>query len=277
MKRVIVTGGSGLAGLAVVRELVERGYDVVNVDQSAPRERIAPYLKVELTDLGQVCDVLHRADAVVHLAAIPAPGILPEGLTFNNNIMSTYNVFQAAMLLQLKRVVWASSIRTVGFPLAGRKPDYVPIDEAHPFYPDSSYSLSKVLGEEMARQFHYWSGIPFIGLRFAHIYAPEQYAREFRGERQIEMRMDELWSYVDTRDVAQSCRLALEVDIEGAEIFTITAADLAVEASAHDLMHTYFPDVPIRGTPGASESLFSLKKAHHMLGYTPKYTWREQV
>src|SRR5437763_4055362 len=165
MKRVVVTGGSGKAGRAVIKELVEHGYDVMNVDLLAPCERLCPYLKTDLTDLGQVFEVLLGANAVVHVGAISAPGIQPEEPTFRNNTLSTYNIFSAAVSLHLQRVVWASSETILGLPFDREQPAYAPIDEAHPSYPESSYSLSKLVGEVMAQQFNRWSGIPFIGLR----------------------------------------------------------------------------------------------------------------
>ena len=70
---VFVTGGSGKAGRAVVRDLVEHGYDVLNVDLAKPVEPLAPFLRADLTDYGQVVEALRGAEAVVHLAAIPAP------------------------------------------------------------------------------------------------------------------------------------------------------------------------------------------------------------
>jgi nucleoside-diphosphate-sugar epimerase len=79
---------------------------------------------------------------------------------------STHAVFAAAVRLGLGRVVWASSETTLGLPF-DTPPDYAPVDEEHELRPESSYALSKVLAEEMARQFSRWSGIPFVGLRSA--------------------------------------------------------------------------------------------------------------
>src|SRR5689334_20112181 len=175
MSKVIVTGGSGKAGRAVVRTLVEHGYEVVNVDLLAAREPLVPFLRVDLTDLGQTFEALRDATAVVHLAAIPAPGLFTDEVTFRTNMLSTYNLFSAATTLGLKRVVWASSETTLGLPFDREKPAYAPIDEAHPAYPESSYALSKILSEEAARQFNRWSGVPFIGLRFSNIMEPADY------------------------------------------------------------------------------------------------------
>ncbi|TMB78522.1 MAG: NAD(P)-dependent oxidoreductase, partial [Chloroflexi bacterium] len=177
MKKIVVTGGSGKAGRAVIKDLLAHGYDVLNVDLLPPRERLSPYLNTDLTDMGQVFEVLHGADAVIHLGAIPASGIKPEEATFRNNTLSTYNIFSVAATLRLQRVVWASSETTLGLPFDRVKPAYAPIDEDHPLYPESSYALSKVLSEEMARQFNRWSGVPFVGLRFSNIMEPQDYER----------------------------------------------------------------------------------------------------
>jgi nucleoside-diphosphate-sugar epimerase len=274
MKKIVVTGGSGKAGRAVIKELVEHGYDVLNVDLLPPRERLSPYLKTDLTDLGQVFEVLQGADAVVHLGAIPAPGIQPEEPTFRNNILSTYNVFSAAVSLRLQKVVWASSETTLGLPFEREKPAYAPIDEEHPLYPESSYALSKVLAEEMARQFSRWSGIPFVGLRFSNIMEPQDYERFPSFSKDPHLRKWNLWGYVDARDVAQSCRLALQGDIKGAEVFIIAAADTVMNRPSHELLTEVFPGVPLRGEIGEFETLLSITKARKMLGYHPEYSWR---
>jgi nucleoside-diphosphate-sugar epimerase len=75
-------------------------------------------------------------------------------------------LFKAACDLQLKKVVWASSATVLGLPFKTADPAYAPIDEKIDVLPESSYALSKVLGEEMARQFHRRYNIPFLGLRF---------------------------------------------------------------------------------------------------------------
>lgn len=274
MKKVVVTGGSGKAGRAVIKELVEHGYDVLNIDLLPPREHLSPYLQADLTDLGQVFEVLQAKDAVVHLGAIPAPGRQPEEATFRNNTLSTYNVFSAAVALRLQRVVWASSETTLGLPFDREKPVYAPIDENHPLFPESSYALSKVLAEEMARQFSRWSGIPFVGLRFSNIMEPQDYERFPSFSNDPSLRKWNLWGYVDARDVAQSCRLALEADITGAEAFIIAAADTVMNRPSRELMTTVFPDVPLRGEIGEFETLLSITKARQMLGYHPEYSWR---
>ena len=159
MSRIVVTGGSGKAGRWVVRDLRDRGHDVLNVDLVRDDSPHGQCLVTDLTDLGQCHDVIAGADAVVHLAAIPAPGLRPEGETFRVNTMSTYNVFAAAVAARVGRVVWASSETVLGLPFDPSPPLFAPIDETIEPRPESSYGLAKLLGEEMARQASRRSGI----------------------------------------------------------------------------------------------------------------------
>jgi nucleoside-diphosphate-sugar epimerase len=198
----------------------------------------------------------------------------PDGVTFSVNTLSTYNVFQAAVDLKLKRVVWASSETTLGLPFDSPKPHFAPIDESHPLYPQSSYSLSKVVGENMAMHFNRWSGIAFIGLRFSNIMEPHDYARFESWQDKPWMRKWNLWAYVDARDVAQSCRLGLTADIVGAENFIITSADSVMRTPNRELMAEVFPGVPLKEGTGDHDTLLSVEKARQMLGYTPGRWWR---
>jgi nucleoside-diphosphate-sugar epimerase len=293
MARVVVTGGSGKAGRAVVRDLVDSGHDVLNVDTVAPGEAAGRFLRADLTDLGSAIEALRGADSVVHLAAIPAPGLRTVGQTFEINILSTYNVFSAAAQLGLERVVWASSETVLGLPFGRRharnlldvsaapghvaEPDYVPIDEQHPRRPHSSYSLSKVVGEEMAVQFARWSDIPFIGLRFSAIREPVEY--EAFPDTWGDPHMGEwnVWGYVDARDVAQACRLSLAADASGAEVFIIAAADTASDRPNAELLAACFPSVEVRAGVGDHDTLLGIDKARRLLGYEPAYSWRDAI
>lgn len=120
-------------------------------------------------------ETLAGYNVVVHLAAIPAPDIRSDAETFRINTMSTYNVFTAAVRLGAERVVWASSETLIGLPFDREQPRYAPIDEEHPALPESHYALSKLVGEQMAEQFHRWSGVPFIGPRFSNIVTEPDY------------------------------------------------------------------------------------------------------
>ena len=278
MSGVVVTGGAGKAGRAVVADLLEHGYDVVSVDLLRdPNLTEGQQLVADLTDYGETVDALKGADAVVHLAAIPAPGLKPDELTFRVNTTSTYNVFAAAQLLGLRRVVWASSETTLGLPFERELPRYAPIDEEHPLLPESSYALSKVVSEEMARQFSRWSGTPHVGLRFSNVMEPHDYERFPGFWDDVQLRRWNLWGYVDARDVAQSCRLALDADLSGAEAFIIAAADTVMNRPSADLMAEAYPDVELRGGVGEFGTLLSIEKARRQLGYEPAFSWRDAI
>jgi len=157
-RRICVTGANGLAGRAVVRDLLEHGYDVAATDIVA-RFGEDDVLRADLTDYGQAVEALTAADAVVHLANIPAPGLATPAVTFNANMTMNFNVFHAAAKLKLSRVVWASSETTLGLPF-DVPPRYAPVDEEHYPVPASTYALSKVASETVAGQVARWSGIP---------------------------------------------------------------------------------------------------------------------
>ncbi len=276
IRKVVVTGSEGKAGRFTVDTLQARGYDVLKVDVAAPLDPADHSIRrADLTDLGQTVEVLRGADAVVHLAAIPAPYMVTDGETFKTNTISTYNVFHAAATLGLERIVWASSETALGLPFE-RHPDYAPVDENHT-YPEFHYALSKVVSEEMARQFHRWTGIPIIGLRFSNIILPDEYDAFEEYQKDPNLRKWNLWGYVDVRDVAQSCRRALEAVIEGAPHYVIAAADTVMDRPSADLMKEYFPEVPIRKELQTYETLLSIDRARAELGYEPDYSWRGET
>ena len=277
MKRIVVTGGSGKAGRAVVADLNEQGYEVLDVDVIASLHPDDPTRVADLTDLGQTVESLRRADAVVHLAAIPAPNIVPPGETFRINMMSTYNVFSAAETLGLERVVWASSETLIGIPFEREQPRYAPIDEDHPRLAESHYALSKLAGEVIAEQFSRWSGVPFVALRISNIMEENDYERFPGFWNDWRLRRWNLWSYVDARDVAQAVRLSLTADITDSEAFLVAAADNCMTRESLDLMAEGYPDVPIRGEVHGHQTLLSIDKARSLLGYEPQHSWRDYL
>jgi len=279
---VVVTGGSGKAGRAVVRDLLEHGHTVLNVDLVPPAtpHATAAFLPADLTDYGQTLEALSGAGvvpapkAVVHLAALPSPTVATPDVVFRTNVTSTHTVFSAAVRLGVRRIVWASSETTLGLPF-DRPPDYAPIDEEHELRPESSYALSKVLGEEMARQFARWSGIPVVGLRFSNIMERSDYERFPTYWDDPSVRKWNLWSYVDQSHVAESVRRALEADVRGADVFIIAAADTVMRRPSRDLMAEVFPVVPVARDLDEFGTLLAIGKARSVLGYDPQFTWRE--
>jgi nucleoside-diphosphate-sugar epimerase len=278
--KIVVTGGSGKAGRAVVRDLVERGHEVLNVDLVPSPEPVAPHLPADLTDLGQTVEalraieVLPGAEAVVHLAAIPAGDRATPEVILRTNTTSTYNVFSAATLLGMRRVVWASSETTLGLPF-DRPPDFAPVDEAHFPRPESSYALSKVLGEQMAEQFSRWTGVPIVALRLSNVMERADYAQFASWQDDPQARRWNLWGYVDESHVAESVRRALEADVSGAPAYVIAAADTVMERPSRELLAEVFPGVPVRGDLPERGTLLSIDAARRVLGYEAAFSWRE--
>jgi nucleoside-diphosphate-sugar epimerase len=274
--RIVVTGGSGKGGRWVVRELREHGHDVLTVDLVHDGSPHGQCVLADLTDLGQCHELLAGADAVVHFAAIPAPGIRPEGETFRNNAISTYNVFAAAADLGVSRVVWASSETVLGLPFDD-PPAFAPVDETHPPRPESSYALSKLVGETLADQDARRSGTPFLGLRISNIMEPHDYARFESWQDDPQVRRWNLWSYVDARDVAMAVRLGIEADLHGAEIVILAAADSCMRRDSADLMAEVYPTVPLRSAVTGRQTLLSIERARRILGYEPQHSWLDAV
>jgi nucleoside-diphosphate-sugar epimerase len=270
--RIVVTGGSGKAGRWVIRDLVANGHDVLSVDIARDPNREGESLMADLTDLGQCHEVVAGADVVVHLAAIPSSGLHPPGETFRNNAISTYNVFSAASDRGVGRVVWASSETVLGLPFDS-PPAFAPLDEEHPARPESSYALSKLLGETMAEQFARTTGTTFLGLRISNIMEPDDYARFETWQDDPHVRKWNLWGYVDARDVAQAVRRGLDADIGGAEFCIVAAADTCMRRDSADLMAEVFPDVPLKRPIRGRETLESIDHARELLGYEPQASW----
>jgi nucleoside-diphosphate-sugar epimerase len=279
-QRICVTGATGKAGRAVVAELREHGYDVAPTDIVVTRaERESGTLQADLTDYGQAVEALSQADAVVHLANIPAPGLNTPAVTFNSNITMNFNVFQAAAALNLKRVVWASSETTLGLPF-DVPPRYAPADEEHYPVPTSTYALSKVASETIAGHLAQWSGIGFVALRLSNIMAPDDYQEFPSFWPDAHARKWNLWGYIDQRDVAAAFRLALQAPaeaVQGNPAFIIAAADTVMNRPSAALLAEVYPDVRLTHDVGEFGTLLAIDRARKVLGFEPRHSWRDHV
>ena len=277
--KVAVTGGSGKLGRNVVRRLSDDGHEVTNLDRTGVRGR--GFTEVDLRNYGQVVDVFlgledrHSGfDAVVHLAAIPAPGHAPDAATFENNMQSTYNVFQAARRAGIKKIVYASSETVLGLPF-DVDPPYIPVDEEYPARPESTYSLVKHLEEQMAVQLTRWDpDLSITGLRFSNVMDPEDYEEFPSFDHDARLRKWNLWGYIDGRDGAQAVARALEHGKPGFEAFIIANEDTVMSRSSASLAAEVFPNVKVVKDLAEHETMLSIDKAKRLLGYAPEHTWR---
>ncbi|GAA3765188.1 NAD(P)-dependent oxidoreductase [Microbacterium kribbense] len=279
--RIALTGSSGKLGSVVARELRASGHDVVGLDRVG--ERRPGFLQVDLTDYGQVVDALGGIDrgpgfdAVVHLGAIPAPGIRTDVSTFHNNMPSTFNVFWAAVRLGIRRIVYASSETVLGLPF-DVPPPYIPVDEEYPPRPESVYSIVKVLEEQLATELVRWyPDLSITALRFSNVMWPEDYATFPAFDADPMLRKWNLWGYIDARDGAQAIERALEVAPAGFDRFIIAAADTVMSRGNRELVAQVFPGVPVHGELGDHDTLLSIDKARRLLGFEPRHSWRDRT
>ncbi|OKP70299.1 epimerase [Paenibacillus sp. P3E] len=276
METIAVTGGSGKLGSAVIQTLQLAGYRVVSLDRRKSGELSCRQLIVDLSDLGQLAGALQGADAVVHLAAIPAPLLYPPAHIFANNALSGYNVLEAAGLLGIRRVVLGSSESSYGFAWAPQpfSPEYVPVDELHPQQPQECYGLSKVVNETAAAMFNRRGGMKAVSLRFSTVMTEAEYAAV--DPAQPERFKKTLWSYIDIRDAAGACLASLKHADHAADNLNITADDTLSDWPTERLLNHYYPDVHDRRSSfEGREAIVSNRLAKETLHWQPRYSWME--
>lgn len=281
-RRVVVTGAAGKLGRAVVRDLDEHGWEIVAVDRTEPADGTGMFVSADLTDYGQALEILGggvdervgAVDALVHLAAIPAPGRVTNSATYANNSAVTWNVFNAARAAGVRNIVWASSETVLGLPF-DTPPPYIPVDEEYRARPETTYSLNKALEEEMAHHLCRWDpALKMIGLRFSNVMEPQDYAAFPSFDSDPNLRKWNLWSYIDARDGAQAVRRGLEHPGAGMDIFVIANSDTVMSRSSAELAAEVYPGVEIRKELGEHETMLSIDKARRILGYEPEHSWR---
>jgi nucleoside-diphosphate-sugar epimerase len=287
-KRIAITGGSGKAGKWIVKEMLDHGFDVLNLDWKLPTEPLCDTLIVDLNDLGQIHNALSAynarnrkcIDAIIHFAAIPQAFTHTNDATFRNNVMSTYNILEAAANLGITNVVLASSESSYGMVFASTffPPLYLPVDEQHPQLPEDSYGLSKVVNEVTAEAFHRRTGMQIISLRLGNILEPSDYPQVYKGFDQPENRKVILWSYIDVRDVAAACRLAVEKQGLGVQAVILAAEDTSSNLSTLELVQKFLPEVAVNHLPREGRpALLSNEKAKVLLGWRQQFFLQENV
>jgi nucleoside-diphosphate-sugar epimerase len=224
--------------------------------------------------LSMIDERVEKVTGVVHLAAIPAPGHAPNHVIFSVNTVSTYNIFEAARQLGIRNVVWASSETVYGVPYP-KGPAYAPVDEDVQ-HPETAYSLSKMLGEEMAKQFCRWDPrTKIVGLRFSNVMEPQDYENFPGFNKSARSRHWNLWTYIDARDGAQAIRLALQAKLTGAHVFGIANADSVMSRANDALLDEVYTGTKRTRALKPNESLISIEKAERVLGYKPQFSWRK--
>lgn len=288
--RVVVTGGSGRLGQFVLRELFTHAHQVSALDATKPRECACPTYVVDLTNVAGLIEHFKNADAVIHLARqrFPYtesgfnsftqrwefPDVAGDAMRFNSNVAMTNNVLAAAQATGVKKIVCGSSLAIYGlyYPVADLQPDYLPIDEAHPLRPQDPYGLTKLVGEKLCEVVSQKSGMQIASLRFSGIYTEEHRGLLAERSKQPTIRgTGALWSYLDVRDAARACRLALEVEFAGHQAFNICAPDTIMDIPTRELVSRYLSQIKdLREGLDGRSSGYSVAKAKSVLGVEAK-------
>jgi nucleoside-diphosphate-sugar epimerase len=280
MSKVVVTGGAGRLGRLAIQELVEHDWTVLAVDRARPEGLPCRFLSVELSDPAAVVEVLRGADAVLHLGAIPGPGSHPGTTIFQNNVTSTLHVVEAAAALGIPRLVFASTVFALGWTEEPDRywPQYVPVDEAHPQTPFEGYGLSKQVGEAICAAASRRTGLATISLRIMNVIAPGGYgALPWPAPTAAAPVRFVMWPYVDARDVARACRLALAAGTTGHEAYYLAARDTRFEVPTAALLRDLAPPaLELRRPLEGCVTVISIAKAREELGWEPEHSWQTE-
>lgn len=280
--RIAVTGSSGKLGRATCTRLREAGHQVLGMDRSG--EVGSDFTMIDFTDYGQTLDAMlgitarhDGLDAIVHLAAIPVNGPVPDATIFHNNMVTTFNVMHAALRAGIDTIVYASSITAMGFPFS-EPPEYLPLDEDSGGRANNTYGMVKVMEEAMAGQLiRMRRSLSITALRFTNVTQAGEYQTFADRSGDPGYRRDLMWSYVDARDGAQMVDLALQHAEPGFEVYNVAATDTGLSVPSVDLVRGTFPEVPITRELGEHETLMSVAKAVERLGYRPQHLWRDEL
>ena len=293
-KRIVFTGGTGKAGRHAVPHLLAKGYEILNVDLEPLDCPGVNTIIADLTDAGQAFNALSMhfgfdgydrgappppLDAVVHFAAIPRVLIAPDNATFAANVVSTYNVIEAAMKLGVRKVVIASSETTYGVCFAEGDKDFhsLPLEEDYDTDPMDSYGLSKVVNEKTARAFAMRFKADIYALRIANVIEPHEYGM-FPGFLADPMsRKRNCWSYIDARDLGEIVHLCLEADGLGFEVFNAVNDTITADLPTPEFLAKYCPQTPITRELGPREAPLSNAKIRRVLGFREAHPWRNYV
>jgi UDP-glucose 4-epimerase len=268
--QLAITGGSGGIGRAIVALAVQQGHRVVSIDRTLPTtpEPDVTYLEVDATNYDALAASLVGCDALIHMAAIPAPGGYPPQVVHHNNVISSYNALLAAAERGIQRVCQASSVNAIGLSYSAKpRFDYFPLDEQHPTYNDEPYSLSKWICEQQADSLvRRYATLTIASLRF-HWVTERSVVAQAYAMYPAATNAHHLWAYTDLNAAARACLLAVTADFRGHEVFFIVAPENPIDHLSRELAHEFYPDVPIRGDLSGKRSFFDSSKAERILGW----------
>lgn len=279
--KILVTGSEGGIGSTLVKLLLEEGYELRTSDVKAIASREREHLPGDLRDLSHVRRIMHGVDAVVHLGAIPNDR--DDGhAVMETNVMGTWNVLQSALECGAGRVVNFSSINAQGSVKGFWPCEYLPIDDAYPHHPTTPYQLAKHLGEEACRSFSERHGMITLSLRPTWVASGEQHYGFIRRQAfPAELVATEYWGYVDVRDVADAALRCLRLEGVKNDAFLLSANDTTSNVPTAELLEKFYANTPWKQDRASYlgenpfRALIDTSHAEQVLGWQPKYSWRE--
>lgn len=293
MANVLVTGGTGLIGWCVAEALVEQGHRVVAYDlrpNLANVEHLGDRVDVvagDVTDLPRLLATMkqHGVDHVIHLAAfITDQAKLDPAGAFKVNAVGTSNIFDAALALDVRRVVWTSSVVALGV-----TPDYdwTPVDESWNVVSRSPYGASKWGCEVIAEGYRENMGLDVIGIRPALSYGLGRLTgavgvfngairRAARGEPTgIMGSPSRLHQPMYNKDMAGLLIAALLGERPEHCIFNVPAERDYNDAEVLEIMRRLCPDADLHTAPVPpyipATPLVDGARARREIGFTPRY------
>jgi len=284
--KVLLTGANGKVGRAAAGALMAAGHELTACDVARHHfDRTLPgepaYQQAELTDAGQAYAVVRGHEVVVHAAALPEPTHNPPHVVFQNNLMSTFNLLEAAVSFGVSRFVNISSETVPGFFFPERPflPSYAPVDEDHPAHPQDPYALAKLFGEQLCDAATERSDLRCITLRPSHVQHEGNYERNLGAQvRDAAVLSPNLWSYIDADDLADAIVLAVQSDLLGHEVFYIASPDNVGGRDFAQILRQYYGDqIELRPLARPDAGGISIEKARRLLGYAPTRSWRDYL
>lgn len=302
-KKVLITGSEGFIGSHLVERFLKEDceikafvyYNAFNSRgwlDSLPKESIEK-LEVFLGDIRDpyaVREAVKDVDIICHLAAligIPYSYVAPESY-INTNVLGTSNLLQAARDFNTEKIIITSTSETYGTAL------YTPIDEKHPYQPQSPYSASKIAADNITLSFFYSFNLPVSIIRPFNTYGPRQSSRAIIPtiitqilKNQEELKLGNLNPTRDLTFVLDTCdayiRMCKKDNLEGEIINIGNSSEISIGDLANmikNLMNSEIKIVSesIRARPEKSEVnrlLANITKARKLLGWEPKYILTE--
>jgi nucleoside-diphosphate-sugar epimerase len=277
LPRILVTGGEGLVGSAVVAHLLAVGHPVTTLTlPGATAHAGVRVVHGDARDPASVDAALEDVAAVAHLAAIPTPRGRLATEVFGNNVVATFNVLWTAAERGVRRFVIASSVNAIGrlFHPLRPLPERYPIDERSIADLADPYSLSKHVDEATLTAVCRAFDASGVALRLPMMVSEENAGRLKAWSRSHAADgARDGWGWLDVRDGAEAFRLALVGAYAGAHTLQVAAPTTLQELTTGELFERFAAGVPVDGSFPDHAAPIDTRAARRLLGFEPRHRY----